>query len=177
VPDAAAQGPVNLHALTSKPILYVANVDEDTTEVPDAIARHAESVNAEAVAVSARIEGELAELDGAEAAEMREELGMSEPGLHRLVRAAWDLLDLITFYTAGTDKEANARSLKRGGTAWEAAGTIHGEIQAAFVKAEVIGWLDLVQSGGYTPARDKGKLRIEGRDYVVADGDVITIKV
>jgi GTP-binding protein YchF len=177
VPEAARQGPVNLHALTSKPILYVANVDEDTTEVPEAIARHAQGVGANAVAVSARIEGELAELSDEEAAEMRAELGMSEPGLHRLVRAAWDLLGLITFYTAGADKEANARALERGRTAWEAAGTIHGEIQEAFVKAEVINWRELVESGGYTPARDRGKLRIEGRDYVVADGDVITIKV
>ena len=113
VPEAARQGPINLHALTSKPILYVANVDEDTTEVPEAVASHAQGVDANAVAVSARIEGELAELDAEEAAEMRAELGMSEPGLHRLVRAAWDLLGLITFYTAGADKEANARSLSR----------------------------------------------------------------
>ena len=98
-------------------------------------------------------------------------------GLERLVRAAYELLDLITFFTAGEDNEAVARPLRRGATALEAAGTIHTEIQDAFIKAEVIGWRDLVEAGGYVAARDRGLLRIEGRDYVVADGDVITIKV
>ena len=129
------------------------------------------------VAVSARIEGELAELDPAEAEEMRESYGVEGSGLTRLVRAAYDLLELITFFTAGEDKEAVARPLRRGATALEAAGTIHTEIQEAFVKAEAIGWRELVECGGYAPARDRGLLRIEGRDYVVADGDVITIKV
>jgi ribosome-binding ATPase YchF (GTP1/OBG family) len=108
---------------------------------------------------------------------MRESYGVEGSGLARLVRAAYDLLDLITFFTAGEDKEAVARPIGRGATAWEAAGTIHTEIQDAFVKAEVIGWESLVECGGYAPARDRGQLRIEGRDYVVADGDVITIKV
>ena len=92
------------------------------------------------VAVSARIEGELAELDPAEAEEMRESYGVEGSGLARLVRAAYDLLELITFFTAGEDKEAVARPLPRGSTAWEAAGTIHTEIQDAFIKAEAIGW-------------------------------------
>ena len=131
-----------------------------------------------AVAISARVEAELGELgDAGEAAAMRAELGIAEAGLERLIGAAFELLELIVFFTADEGKEAMARSLRRGGTAWEAAGTIHGEIQDAFVKAEVIGWRDLVDAGGYAPARDRGKLRIEGRDYVVADGDVITIKV
>jgi ribosome-binding ATPase YchF (GTP1/OBG family) len=129
------------------------------------------------VAVSARIEGELAELDAAEAEEMRESYGVGGSGLARLVRAAYDLLDLLTFFTAGEGKEAVARPIPRGSTAWEAAGTIHTEIQDAFIKAEAIGWGELVECGGYAPARDKGLLRIEGRDYVVRDGDVITIKV
>ena len=177
VPDAAAHGPRNLQALTSKPILYVANVDEGDAAAPDAVVAHAEAVGAGVVAVSARIEGELAEFDPAEAAEMRESYGVEGSGLARLVRAAYDLLDLITFFTAGEGKEAVARPLVRGSTAWEAAGTIHTEIQDAFVKAEAIGWQELVDCGGYAPARDKGLLRIEGRDYVVRDGDVITIKV
>ena len=139
--------------------------------------RHAAELGAGVVAVSARIEGELAELDAAEAEEMRESYGVEGSGLARLVRAAYDLLDLLTFFTAGEDKEAVARTLARGSTAWEAAGTIHTEIQDAFIKAEVIGWEQLVECGGYAPARDRGLLRIEGRDYVVADGDVITIKV
>jgi hypothetical protein len=177
VPEAAPEAARNLQALTSKPILYVANVDEGNAEVPEAVASHAAAVGAGAVAVSARIEGELAELDPAEAAEMRESYGVEGSGLERLVRAAYDLLGLITFFTAGEDKEAVARPLHRGATALEAAGTIHTEIMEAFVKAEAIGWEQLVECGGYAPARDRGLLRIEGREYIVQDGDVITIKV
>jgi GTP-binding protein YchF len=177
LPEAAPDAARNLQALTSKPILYVANVDEGDAEVPEDVAAHAASVGAAAVAVSARIEGELAELDPAEAEEMRESYGVEGSGLARLVRAAYDLLELITFFTAGEGKEAVARPLHRGATALEAAGTIHTEIMEAFIKAEVIGWEQLVECGGYVAARDKGLLRIEGRDYVVQDGDVITIKV
>jgi len=177
VPDAAPNAARDLAALTTKPILYVANVDEGDGEVPEAVASHAAAAGAGAVAVSARIEGELAELDPEEAEEMRESYGVGGSGLARLVRAAYDLLELITFFTAGEDKEAVARPLRRGATALEAAGTIHTEIMEAFVKAEVVGWEQLVENGGYSQARDKGQLRIEGRDYVVQDGDVITIKV
>jgi GTP-binding protein YchF len=177
IPDAAPNAAVNLQALTTKPILYVANVDEGDAEVPEAVASHAAAVGAGAVAVSARIEGELAELDPAEAEEMRESYGVEGSGLARLVRAAYDLLELLTFFTAGESKEAVARPLHRGATALEAAGTIHTEIMEAFVKAEAIGWEQLVECGGYAAARDKGLLRIEGRDYLVQDGDVITIKV
>jgi GTP-binding protein YchF len=177
-PEAAPDAVRNLGAITSKPILYVANVDEETVEVPEGVAAHANSVDAGAVAVSARIEGELAELDPAEAAEMRISYGVDPAGgLARLVRAAYDLLELITFFTAGEDKEAVARPLHRGATALEAAGTIHTEIMEAFVKAEAIGWAELVEYGGYVAAREKGALRVEGRDYVVQDGDVITIRV
>jgi GTP-binding protein YchF len=177
VPEAAPEAAQSLQALTSKPILYVANVDEGDAEAPRAVADHATPIGAGVVAVSARIEGELAELDPVEAEEMRASYGVEGSGLARLVRAAYDLLELITFFTAGEDKEAVARPLPRGCTAWEAAATIHTEIQEAFVKAEVIGWEQLVDCGGYAPARDSGLLRIEGRDYVVRDGDVITIKV
>ncbi|HEX3174755.1 MAG TPA: redox-regulated ATPase YchF [Solirubrobacterales bacterium] len=177
VPEAAPDAALNLQALTTKPILYVANVDEGDAEPPAAVAEHAAAIGAGVVAVSARIEGELAELDPAEAAEMRESYGVEGSGLDRLVRAAYDLLELLTFFTAGEDKEAVARPLPRGATAWQAAGTIHTEIQEAFVKAEAIGWRELVDCGGYAPARDRGLLRVEGRDYVVQDGDVITIKV
>jgi GTP-binding protein YchF len=177
VPELAPDAPRNLGAITSKPILYVANVDEETAEVPEAVAAHANSVDAGSVAVSARIEGELAELDPEEAAEMRESYGVEGSGLARLVRAAYDLLELITFFTAGEDKEAVARPLHRGATALEAAGTIHTEIMEAFIKAEAIGWAELVECGGYVAAREKGLLRVEGRDYLVQDGDVITIRV
>jgi GTP-binding protein YchF len=177
VPDGAPDAARNLQGLTTKPILYVANVDEGDAEAPDAVAAHAAANGAGVVAVSARIEGELAELDPEEAEEMRESYGVEGSGLARLVRAAYDLLELLTFFTAGEDKEAVARPLHRGATVLEAAGTIHTEIMEAFIKAEAIGWQELVDCGGYVAAREKGLLRIEGRDYVVQDGDVITIKV
>jgi ribosome-binding ATPase len=175
-PEAAAEAPARLQALTSKPVLYVANVDEGEREVPAELAEYAAGADAGAVAVSARIEAELAELDDAEAAELRAGLGLEEPGLERLVAAAYALLDLVTFFTAHAGAEARARSLRRGGTAWEAAGKVHSDIQAGFVRAEVIGWRELVDAGGYAAARERGLLRTEGRDYVVADGDVITIR-
>ncbi|MCB0877013.1 MAG: redox-regulated ATPase YchF [Solirubrobacterales bacterium] len=169
-------GPQNLQALTSKPVLYVANVDEGEDQPPAALAEHARSSGDEAIALSAKIESELAELDGEEAALMREELGVAESGLDRMVRAAYSLLDLISFFTAGPGVEARAWSLRRGGTAWDAAGKIHTDIQQGFVKAEVIPWEVLIDCGGYSPARDRGLLRIEGREYVMQDGDVLTVK-
>jgi GTP-binding protein YchF len=177
VPEAAADDPRKLSALTSKPVLYVANVDEGEDEVPAAVAERARTAGAVAVAISARVESELGELEDAEAAEMRRELGIAESGLERVVHGAFDLLDLIVFFTADTGKEAMARSVRRGSTAWEAAGEVHTDIQRGFVRAEVVAWDALVEAGGYVAARDRGLLRTEGRDYVVADGDVITIRV
>ena len=177
VPDAAPDALRKLAPLTAKPVLYVINVDEGETEPPAGLLDHAEGMDAKVVVISARVEAELRELDAGEAEEMRESYGVEGSGLDRLVRAAYELLDLIVFFTAGEGKEAVARPLSRGATAWEAAGTIHTDIQDAFVKAEVIGCQELVECGGYVAARDKGLLRIEGRDYLVADGDVITIKV
>jgi len=178
VPAAAPHAARLLAALTSKPILYVANVDEGTDEVPDAVAAHAAGAAAKAVAISARIESELAEIeDAGEAAELRGELGVSESGLARVIRTAFELLDLITFFTAGEGKEAMARNVRRGSTAWEAAGKIHTDIQSAFIRAEVVACEDLIAAGGYAGARERGKLRLEGRDYVMADGDVMTVKV
>ena len=177
VQQAAADAPRKLSALTSKPVLYVANVDEGEDEVPAAVAEHARGAGAVAVAISARVESELGELDDAEAAEMRAELGISESGLERVVRGAFDLLELIVFFTADAGKEATARNVRAGATAWEAAGEVHTDFQRGFVRAEVIAWDVLVEAGGYIGARDRGLLRTEGRDYMVADGDVITIKV
>jgi len=176
VHEAATGAEVRLHALTSKPVLFVANVDEGVEEPPAELAAHAERGGGRAIALSARIESELAELPAEEASEMRAGLGLAGSGLERLVRAAYELLDLVTFFTADEGREARARSLPRGGTAWDAAGEVHGDIQAGFVRAEVIGWHELVEAGGYVAARDRGILRIEGRDYVVADGDVINIR-
>ena len=108
--------------------------------------------------------------------EMRAGLGIERSGLDRLIRAAFELLDLVAFYTADTGNDATARSLKRGGTAWDAAGKVHREIQEGFVRAEVVDWQALVDAGGYAGAREQGQLRTEGREYVVRDGDVIEIK-
>ncbi len=176
VPDAAPDALRNLSPLTGKPVLYVANVDEGDDAVPSVVADHAAAVGAAAVAVSSRIEAELSELDDDEAAVMREELGVGETGLTRVVRGAFGLLDLIAFFTAGEDKPAQSWHLRRGRSAWHAAGQIHSDIQKGFVRAEVIGWEALVDAGGYAGARDRGTLRLEGRDYVMADGDVITVK-
>jgi ribosome-binding ATPase len=175
-PETAADAPARLQALTSKPVLYVANVDEGEAAPPGPIEERAAATGAVGVAVSARIEAELAELPAGEAHEMRAGLGLSESGLERLVRAAYELLDLVTFFTAHEGTEARARSLPRGGTAWDAAGKVHSDIQAGFVRAEVIDWKDLVEAGGYAQARERGLLRTEGRGYVVGDGDVITIR-
>jgi hypothetical protein len=167
----------NLQPLTSKPVLYVANVDEGhMLEVPSALATRAASADAGAVAVSARIEAELSELDDEEAEMMRVELGAGESGLARVIRGAFELLDLISFFTAGEGKEARAHAIARGTTAWGAAGEIHSDIQKGFVRAEVVAWDELVDAGGYAGARDRGTLRLEGRDYAMRDGDVMTVK-
>jgi len=165
-----------LNPLTAKPVLFVANVDEGSDEVPPEIAAHAHANGAGVVAVSSRIEAELSDLDDEDAAVMREELGIGESGLQRVVRGAYDLLDLIAFFTAGEAKPAQSWHLRRGLTAWHAAGEIHSDIQKGFVRAEVIGWDALTEAGGYAGARDKGTLRVEGRDYAMRDGDVLTVK-
>jgi GTP-binding protein YchF len=176
VPEAAPDALRKLSPLTAKPVLYVVNVDEGAREVPPGLEARASEAGAAAIAISARVESELRELEPAEADEMRAELGVDRAALERLVRAAFELLELVTFFTADRDAEAMARTLDRGGTAYDAAGKVHTDIQRGFVRAEVVGWEELVEAGGYNAARDRGALRTEGRDYVVRDGDVITIK-
>ncbi len=176
VPAEAPNAARDLGSLTAKPVLFVANVDEGSDVVPAEIVAHAESHGARAVAVSSRIEAELAELEDDEAAAMRAELGVSESGLALVVREAFALLRLIAFFTAGEAKPAQSWHLRDGLTAWHAAGQIHTDIQKGFVRAEVIGWRELVDAGGYSGARDRGTLRLEGRDYAMADGDVISVK-
>jgi hypothetical protein len=166
----------DLGPLTAKPVLFVANVNEGDDEVPAAITAHADAQGARAVAVSSRLEAELSELDDDEEAAMRSELGIGSSGLQRVVDGAFALLDLIAFFTAGEDKPAQSWHLRRGLTAWHAAGQIHSDIQKGFVRAEVVGWEALVDAGGYAGARDRGTLRLEGRDYAMADGDVLTVK-
>jgi ribosome-binding ATPase len=176
LPQDAPSAARDLGSLTAKPVLFVANVDEGSEEIPPEIAEHAIAQGARAVAVSSRIESELGELEEEEASAMRTELGVSESGLERVVREAFALLRLIAFFTAGEAKPAQSWHLRDGLTAWHAAGEIHSDIQKGFVRAEVIGWRELVDAGGYARARDRGTLRLEGRDYVMADGDVITVK-
>lgn len=175
-PDEAPDAQVLLGSLTAKPVLFVANVAEGETDVPPEIAAHAAAQGARAVAVSARLESELAELDDEDAAAMRADLGLSESGLQTVVRGAFSLLDLISFFTAGEDKPAQTWHLRRGLSAWHAAGQIHSDIQRGFVRAEVVSWDKLVEFGGYAGAREHAALRLEGRDYQMADGDVITVK-
>ena len=178
-PEDAPHALRDLSPLTAKPVLFVANVDEGDDTVPPEVAEHAAGHGAQAVAVSSRIEAELAELDEEDAAAMRADLGIgysSHPPLQRIVRGAFSLLDLIAFFTAGEAKPAQSWHLKRGLSAWHAAGQIHSDIQKGFVRAEVIGWDALLDAGGYAGARDRGTLRVEGRDYAMTDGDVITIK-
>jgi GTP-binding protein YchF len=162
----------SLSPLTAKPVLYVANVGEDAALEPPAEL----APRGAALAVSARIESELAELEEAEACAMRADLDVAESGLERIIKGAFELLRLITFFTAGEGKEARAHAIPEGTTAWEAAGKIHSDIQRGFVRAEVVPWDVLVEAGGYAGARDRGALRLEGRDYVMTDGDVITIR-
>ncbi len=166
----------DLSPLTAKPVLFVANVDEGDDTVPTEVVEHAATHGAQAVAVSSRIEAELSELDDEEAAAMREELGIAESGLQRIVRGAFSLLDLIAFFTVGEAKPGQSWHLRRGLTAWHAAGQIHSDIQRGFVRAEVIAWDALLDAGGYGVARERGTLRVEGRDYAMQDGDVLTVK-
>ncbi len=175
-PQDAPNAVRDLGALTGKPVLFVANVDEGSDEVPAEIAAHAQAAGAKAVAVSARLESELRALQDDESAAMRQELGLSESSLDRVIGGAFSLLRLIAFFTAGEGKPAQSWHLRDGLTAWHAAGEIHTDIQKGFVRAEVIGWKDLVDAGGYAGARDRGLLRLEGRDYAMKDGDVITVK-
>jgi ribosome-binding ATPase len=177
VPADAPDAPLRLSALTSKPVLFVANVAEDAPpQVPAALREHAEASGARVTAVSARLESELAELEDGEAAEMREELGVSESGLAAVVREAFALLDLISFFTAHQGAEARARAIRRGTRARQAAGVVHTDMERGFVAAEVTPWADLVEVGGYPPARERALTRVEGRDYVLQDGDVVTFR-
>jgi ribosome-binding ATPase len=158
-------------------VLYVVNVAEGKEDsIPAVVSEHAATTGAGVVAISARIEAELAELPEDEAEAMREDLGAGESGLGRVIRAAFELLQLISFFTAGEGKEAKAYAITRGTTAQQAAGKIHTDIQKGFVRAEILPWSTLVDEGGYSGARDKGVLRIEGRDYVLRDGDVMTVR-
>jgi GTP-binding protein YchF len=165
-----------LGLLTSKPVLYVCNVEESAAGDGNAFSRQvferATQEGAVAVAISAKIESEIATLSPEERQEFLDTLGLEEAGLDRLIRAGYQLLDLITFFTAGP-KEARAWTLHRGTKAPQAAGVIHTDFEKGFIRAETIAYADYVTLGGEAGARDAGKLRLEGKEYVVADGDVM----
>ena len=165
-----------LGLLTSKPVLYVCNVDESAADKGNAdsalvFARAAEE-GAKAVVVSAKIESEIAVLPPGEQAEYLTAVGLAEPGLNRVIRAGYELLGLVTFFTAGP-KEARAWTVTAGSKAPQAAGAIHTDFEKGFIRAETIAYADYVALNGEAGARDAGKLRLEGKDYVVADGDVM----
>lgn len=161
--------------ITNKPVLYIANVEEDGFEnnpALEALTRLAEQENAEIVAVCAAIEAEIVELEDDEKGEFLAEMGLDEPGLNRVVRAGYKLLGLQTYFTAGP-KEVRAWTVRIGATAPQAAGVIHTDFERGFIRAEVIGYDDFVQYKGEHGAKEAGKLRSEGKEYIVQDGDII----
>ncbi len=169
----------NLQLITSKPVIYVCNVEEDSAgsgnSLSAKVAERAASEGAQSVVISARIEEELAQLDDAERLEYLESLGLAEPGLNRLIRQGYALLKLITYFTAGP-KEARAWTVSDGSSAPQAAGVIHTDFERGFIKAETIGYSDYVEHKGEQGARDAGRLRQEGKDYIVKDGDVMLFR-
>jgi ribosome-binding ATPase len=170
----------DLHLLTDKPFIYVFNVDEEDLSDPERRDKlEAELAGtvapAHSVLLCAKIESELAELDEADARELLSELGQAEPGLDRLARVGFETLGLQTFLTAGP-KESRAWTISRGATAPEAAGVIHTDFQRGFIKAEIVGFDDLVSAGSMAAARSAGRVRIEGKEYVMRDGDVVEFR-
>lgn len=165
-----------LQLLTTKPVLFIANVDEDSAGSGNAyseiVFKRAEEEGAQAVVISAKIEAELALLEDEEAEEYLEAIGLEEPGLNRLIHTGYNLLGLQTYFTAGP-KEARAWTIRDGATAPQAAGVIHGDFEKGFIRAETIAYEDYVTCGGEGPAKEAGKMRAEGKDYIVQDGDVM----
>lgn len=168
----------DLHLLTIKPVLYAANVHESEAANADAnpyverVRQYAAAEGSEVVPISAKVESEIAELEGEDKEMFLEELGLSESGLNRLIRAAYKLLGLYTYFTAGV-QEVRAWTIRKGTKAPQAAGVIHSDFERGFIRAEVVSYDDLVAAGSMAAAREKGQLRLEGKDYVVADGDVM----
>jgi len=165
----------DLQLLTSKPVMYVANVAEDGFEnnpLLAAVEKRASADGAIVVAICAAIEAEIAQLEEAERSEFLAELGLKEPGLNRVIRAAYKLLGLETYFTAGP-KEVRAWTVRIGATAPQAAGAIHTDFERGFIRAEVIAFADYLAGRGEAGARDAGKLRLEGKEYVVQEGDVM----
>ncbi len=165
-----------LQLLTSKPVLYVANVDEDSAgtgnDYSARVLDYAKEEGSQAVVISAQIEAEISQLDSEERTEFLETLGLEEPGLNRLIHSGYTLLGLRTYFTVGP-KEARAWTIHSGFTAPQAAGVIHGDFEKGFIRAETITYEDFVECGGENGAKDTGKMRAEGKEYIVQDGDVM----
>ena len=168
-----------LQLLTSKPVLYVANVDEDSAATGNdfsaKVIAHAESEGAQAVIISAQIESEMAVLEDEEQAEYLDAIGLSEPGLNRLIQKGYALLDLRTYFTVGP-KEARAWTFQTGWKAPQCAGVIHGDFEKGFIRAETTAYEDYVANNGEQGAKEAGKVRQEGKDYIVKDGDIMLFK-
>jgi ribosome-binding ATPase len=167
--------------LSLRPMLYVLNLGEDEVDKLDtSVERHGlERLRGQpqsaVVAVCGRIEAELAELDDAAAAELLTAYGLKQPGLHRLIRATYDLMGLISFFTAG-EPEVRAWTIRRGTPAVKAAGAIHTDIERNFIRAEVVRCEDLLAAGSWPAAREKGQVRLEGKEYIVQEGDVVLFR-
>ncbi len=165
-----------LHLLTAKPVMFIANVDEAGLKTDNAyltaLRARAAAEHAVVVPVCAAIEAEIAQLDEAERDEFMRDLGLAEPGLNRVIRGAYELLGLITYFTAGP-KEVRAWTVRRGSTAPQAAGVIHTDFERGFIRAEVIAYDDYIRYRGEAGAREAGRLRLEGKEYVVHEGDVM----
>ena len=169
------------YLLTNKPILYIANVSEDmlenaeNTEYVKQVIQYAKTENAKVIPLCVKIEEELASLEGEDKKEMLEALGLKKSGLDRVIKASYDLLGLMSFLTAG-EPEVRAWTIKKGTKAPVAAGKIHSDIQRGFIKAEVVSFDDLVKSGSMNTAKEKGLIRLEGKDYIMQDGDIVLFR-
>ena len=157
------------HAGIEKPSIYVTNVDEKDLSISDAGI-------AEAVKISAKLEAELSELEPTERKDYLEELGIEQTSLERIIKRCYELLDLVTFFTIAGGKQVQAWPVKKGTSALDAAGIVHTDMQKGFIKAEVIPWNKLLESGNWKLAAEKGMIRLEGRDYKISDGDVVEFK-
>ncbi len=167
--------------LSQRPMLYVLNLgDDEAAELSTAVERHKLSAlqgrpNTAVIAICGRLEAELAQMEEKEAAELLESYGLKEPGLNRLIHATYELMGLIPYFTAG-EPEVRAWTIRKGATAVKAAGEIHSDIEKGFIRAEVVRWNDLLAAGSIAAAREKAQVRLEGRDYIVQEGDVILFR-
>lgn len=169
------------YLLTIKPILYIANISEeqigtaDTDSKVNEVREYAKGDNAKVIPLCVKIEEELSSLDGDDKKEMLEALGLDESGLDKVIKASYDLLGLMSFLTAGKP-EVRAWTIKKGTKAPEAAGKIHSDIQRGFIRAEIVSYEDLIKEGSMNVVKDKGLLRLEGKDYIMQDGDIVLFR-